>query len=152
MTAPTQGKFASQEDVISRFEGTIPDSRLPWVNVRIGDAESELMGKIPSLRKPMNEIVAESIAAGDADRPNRVKTLVAEKVLDLYRNPERSSQRSTTTPDITVSRAWYSTDPTRGRVQFTADELDSVRLRKRRTRFGTVPVAPWQPAQYRLCP
>lgn len=147
MTEPTQGKFASQADVTSRFEGTIPANRLAWVNVRIGDAESELMGKIPSLRKPINEIIADSVAAGDADRVNRIKTLVSEKVLDLYRNPERASQRSTTTPDITTSRAWYASDPTRGRVQFTAEELDSVRLRKRKRKFGTVGVAPWQPTR-----
>lgn len=152
MTAPTQGKFASEADVTSRFEGTIPADRLPWVNVRIGDAESELMGKIPSLRKSIEDIAAESIAAGDADRLNRVKMLVADKVLDLYRNPERASQRSTTTPDITTSRAWYSTDPTRGRVQFSDAELDSVRLRKkRRSKFGTVGVAPWQPTRPRRC-
>ena len=66
-TDPFQGKFASGEDVTSRFEGTIPSNRMPWVGVRIGDAESELMGKIPSLRKPIEEIVAESEAAGDAD-------------------------------------------------------------------------------------
>ncbi len=148
MTTPTQGKFASEEDVTSRFEGTIPANRLPWVTVRIGDAESELMGKIPSLRKPIEVIAAESIAAGDEDRLNRVKLLVCEKVLDLYRNPERASQRSTTTPDITTSRSWYSTDPTRGRVQFTDAELDSVRIRKRKKqRFGTIGVAPFQPTR-----
>lgn len=148
MTEPIQGKFASVEDVTSRFEGTIPSDRLPWVNIRIRDAESELMGKVPSLRKSIELITAESIAAGDADRLNRVKLLVCEKVLDLYRNPERASQRSTTTPDITTSRSWYSTDPTRGKVQFTAEELDSVRLRPRkRNRFGTIAVAPWHPTQ-----
>lgn len=147
MTAPTQGKFASAEDVTSRFEGTIPSDRLPWVNVRIGDAERELMGKVPSLRKSIEEIVADSVEAGDEDRVNRVRTLVAEKVLDLYRNPERASQRSTTTPDITTSRAWYASDPTRGRVQFTSEELDGVRLRRRKKRFGTIGVAPWQPTR-----
>ncbi|WP_454232153.1 hypothetical protein [Mycolicibacterium fortuitum] len=152
MTEPVQGKFASQDDVTSRFEGTIPSDRLPWVAVRIRDAESELMGQIPSLRKSLEEITAESIAAGDPDRLNRVKLLVCEKVLDLYRHPERASQRSTTTPDITTSRSWYASDPTRGRVQFTDAELDSVRLKKRRkSKFGTVGVAPWQPTRPRPC-
>lgn len=154
MTDPFQGKFASETDVTGRFEGTIPPNRLPWVDLRISDVESELMGKIPSLRKSIEEITAESIAAGDEDRPNRVKSLVCEKVLDLYRNPGGpTTQHSTTTPDITISRAWASGDLTRGRVQFTCDELDSVRLRKRKKKFGTVAVAPWQPTRSpRCCP
>jgi hypothetical protein len=142
MTAPTQGKFTSADDVTGRFEGTIPSSRLPWVALRIRDVESELMFQVPSLRKPMEEVVAESVAAGDPDRPNRVRVLVAEKVLDLYRNPGGpTTQHSTTTPDITTSRAW-APDPTRGRVQFTAAELDKLRLRTPRCRFGSFTVLP----------
>jgi hypothetical protein len=142
MTSPTQGKFASQSDVTGRFEGTFPSNRLSWVTLRIGDVESELMFQVPSLRKAVDEINADSAAAGDPDRINRVKTLVADKVLDLYRNPGGPrTQHSTTTPDVTVSNAW-SPDPTRGRVQFTPPELDSVRLHTRRQRFGTIQVDP----------
>lgn len=137
------GKFADQVDVTGRFEGTIPSSRLAWVDLRIGDVESELMFQVPSLRKTVGEIATESAAAGDADRLNRVKSLVADKVLDLYRNPEGPvSQRSTTTPDITTSRAWYAADATRGRVGFTVAELDRVRLHTRRQRFGSIQVDP----------
>jgi hypothetical protein len=143
MTAPTQGKFASQADVTGRFEGTIASNRLPWVNLRIGDVESELMFQVPSLRKTVDEITAESTVAGDPDRLNRVKVLVCEKVLDLYRNPGGpTTQHSTTTPDITISRAWAAGDPTRGRVQFTPAELDKVRVHTRRQKFRTIQVDP----------
>lgn len=142
MTDPVQGKFASTADVSARFEGAFPDSRVPWAITRIGDVESELMFQVPSLRKSIDDITAESAAAGDPDRLNRVKSLVANKVLDLYRNPDGASQRSTTTPDITTSRGWYASDPTRGRVQFTVDELNKVRLHTRRQKFGTIHVSP----------
>lgn len=140
----TAGKFATQADVTGRFEGTIPSNRLAWVDLRIGDVESELMFQVPSLRKTIEEIAAESTAAGDPDRPNRVKTLVADKVLDIFRNPAGpgQTQQSITTPDITTLRGWSSTDPTRGKVQFTVAELDRVRLHTRRQRFGTIMVTP----------
>ncbi len=143
------GKFASYDDVAGRFEGAIPSDRLDRIKQRILDVEYELMGKVPSLRKPIEDIDAESAAAGDPDRRKRVTTLVADKVLDLYRHPDRSeNQRAVTTPDITTSRSWGQNDPTRGRVAFTDDELDSVRLRKqRRSRFGTIGVAPFAPTR-----
>lgn len=139
---PTDGKFATREDVTSRFEGSIPSNRLDWVTKRIGDVESELMYQVPSLRKALDAIAAESEAAGDPDRLNRVKSVVCEKVLDLFRNPTGASQRSTTTPDITTSSAWYASDSTRGKVQFAPAELDRVRLHTRRQKFGTIMVAP----------
>lgn len=137
-----RGKFTSVQDVTGRFEGNFPSDRLPWVLLRIGDAESELMYQVPSLRKPIEQIAAESDAAGDEDRLNRVKGVVANKVLDLYRNPDGASQRSTTTPDITTSRGWYGSDATRGKVEFTNSELASCRLIKPRRRFGSIMVAP----------
>lgn len=148
---PTPGKFASRDDVTSRFEGSIPSNRLAWVDLRIGDVESALMGKVPSLRKSIDDIEADNTAADDEDRLNRVKILVADKVLDLYRHPDPGENQLTRTmPDITTSRTW-SPDPTRGRVQFTADELDSVRLRKRQQRFMTIGVAPFLPTRPRRC-
>lgn len=147
MTVP-DGKFALYDDVAGRFEGSIPSDRQDRIKQRILDVEYELMGKVPSLRKPVDQIDAESADAGDPDRRKRVTTLVADKVLDLYRHPDRSeNQRAITTPDITTSRSW-SSDGTRGRVAFSEDELDSVRLRKqRRSRFGTVSVAPFAPTR-----
>lgn len=143
--APTQGKFASQEDVTGRFEGgasAFPSNRLPWVMLRIGDVESELMFQVPSLRKPLDDIAEDSAAAGDPDRLNRVKFVVADKVLDLYRNPGGPiTSNATTTPDITTSRS-YAPDPTRGRVEFTAAELDRCRLHRPRKRFGSIQIDP----------
>jgi len=149
MTTPVpDGKFATIGDVTSRFEGTIPSDRLDRVKTRILDVEYELMGKVPSLRKPVDDVDADSAAAGDPDRRKRVTTLVVDKVLDLYRHPDRGENQLTrTTPDVTTSRTW-APDATRGRVAFTDDELDSVRLRKqRRSRFGTVGVAPFAPTR-----
>jgi hypothetical protein len=142
MTDPADGKFAAIDDVTNRFEGTIPSGRLASVKWRILDAERELMFQVPSLRKTVDEINAESAAAGDPDRVERVRTLVADKVLDIYRNPDRGlNQLTRTMPDITASRTW-APDPTRGRVQFTPDELDSVRLHTKRRKFGTIMVVP----------
>lgn len=139
---PVDGKFATQADVTGRFEGTFPPDRLAWASLRISDVESELMFQVPSLRKTLDDINTDSVAAGDPDRPNRVTRLVAEKVLDLYRNPDGPrTQKSTTTPDVTISSAWAA-DPTRGRVQFTPAELDSVRLHTRRAKFGSIMVVP----------
>lgn len=139
--ADGDGKFATRDDVTGRFEGTIPSNRLAWVSKTLGDVEEELMFHVPSLRKTVDEINAESAAAGDPGRLTRVKGLVARKVLELYRNPDGAKQLSRTTPDVTVSRAW-DTDATRGRVEFTEAELAKVRLSKRKQRFGTIRVAP----------
>lgn len=138
----TAGKFATQDDVDDQFEGTIPSNRSDWVQAKIGVVERELMYQVPSLRKPMDQITADSIAAGDPDRVARVKDVVCDKVLDLYRNPGGAkTQHSTTTPDVTVSDAWRP-DATQGVVQFTAAQLDKVRLHTRRQRFGSIMVDP----------
>lgn len=138
----TDGKFATRDDVTGRFEGAFPSGRLAWVDLRIADVESELMYQVPSLRKTIDDIATESAQAGDDDRLNRVKRLVADKVLDLYRNPQGPvNQVTRTMPDISTSRS-LDRDPTRGRVQFSQAELDSVRLRRQRPRFGTIRVAP----------
>lgn len=140
--APVEGKFASLEDVTGRFEGTFPSGRSAWARLRIGDVEQELMYQVPSLRKDLPTITAESEAVGDPDRLDRVTRLVADKVLDMYRNPRGpQTQQSTVTPDITTTDSW-SPDPTRGRVQFTPAELDSVRLLKPRQKFGSFMIVP----------
>lgn len=147
----TDGKFATQDDVTSRFEGAIPDNRLAWVNLRISDVEGELMFQVPSLRKSIEQITADSEAAGDPGRLQRVTKLVADKVLDLYRHPDPSeTQLSRTMPDITTSRSW-SADPTRGRVQFSPAELDSVRLHTRRQRFRSIMIDPGHIAGHDSC-
>lgn len=143
----TDGKFAQVADVTGRFEGNFPTDREAWVGLRIGDVESELMGWVPSLRKTIDDITADNTAAGDTDRLNRVKRLVCDKVLDLYRNPRGTTQQTTTTPDVTLADSFGSDktrggDNTRGRIAFTQDELDTVRLRKQRNKFGTFQVQP----------
>ncbi|KLO25898.1 hypothetical protein ABW16_21545 [Mycolicibacter heraklionensis] len=146
------GKFAEIADVTGRYEDkdALPSSYSAaggWIDLRIGDVESELMGQVPSLRKTVGQINADSAAAGDSDRISRVKTLVCEKVLDLLRSPGGRASLSTTTPDITISSSYgYVPDKTRGKIAFTPTELSSVKLRRRRSNFGTVPVKPWRPA------
>lgn len=135
-------KFADVVDVTSRYEGAIPDGRLAWVEVRIGDVENVLMGLVPSLRKPLDDIRHDSAAAGDPGRLERVVTLVCDKVLDLYRNPDGASTKSESMEAISVSRT-YSRESTRGAISFTPAELDSVKLRKRRSRIGTIGIEPW---------
>lgn len=129
-------KFASVSDVTSRFEGTFPADREGWVQLRIEDVEAELMARVPSLRVPVVEIAP--------DRLRQVKRLVADKVLDLYRNPDGASQVSQTMQQDTMSRS-YSRDAYRGKIAFTDDELASVRLKTKRPRFGTATIAPWSP-------
>lgn len=140
------GKFADQDDVASRFEGEFPSGRLDWVDVTIFDVENVLMGLVPSLRKTVDEINAQSAEVGDPDRIERVKALVCRKVLDLFRNPDGAVQVSQTMEQDSATRSYgFYRDDTRGRIAFTDAELDGVKLRrKRRTRFGTIGVAPWR--------
>jgi hypothetical protein len=128
------GKFADFDDVASRFEGTIPSGREAWVDTRIDDVEGILMGLVPSL--------TESVIA--ADRLQRAKTLVCEKVLHLYRNPDGASQWTNTVDDVTESRT-YGKSSTSASVSFTSSELRSVRVPRIKNRVGTIPVAPWKP-------
>lgn len=142
-------KFAEPEDVSARYEGTIPEDRGEWIELCIGDIEAELMGKVPSLRKSIDEINAESAAAGDPDRLDRVKALVCRKVLDLFRNPDGAIQKSQTMGEVSQSSSWWRGSPSRGGaaggpVAFTVDDLDGVRLKRTRSRFGVATVAPWQ--------
>lgn|GEM_PF-6281440 len=145
------GKFVEIDDIRGRYEGDFPTEYTKpdgWIDLRISDVESALMGQVPSLRKTVAEINVDSAAVGDPDRINRVKTLVCEKILDLHRNPLGASSRSIATPDITTTDSFgYFQDRTRGKIAFTSGELDSVKLRKNRSNFGTISVAPWRPAR-----
>lgn len=128
------GRFAQVSDVTSRFEGTFPRAREEWVDTRIDDVEGILMGLVPSL-------TASVIAP---DRLQRVKTLVCEKVLHLYRNPDGASQWTNTVDDVTESRS-YGKSSTGASVSFTGAELRSVRVPRIKSRVGTIPVARWNP-------
>lgn len=138
MTTPVvaPAKFTAVSDVTSRFEGTFPSGREAWVQLRIEDVESELIIKVPSLAAPV-----ETIAEG---RLRRVIALVSDKVLELYRNPDGASQVSQTMEQDTMSRS-YSRDTYRSKIAFTADELASVGLKRRRPKIGTMTAAPWMP-------
>lgn len=145
MTTPTSLKFATDDDVADRFEGKIPADRSEWVTTRIGDVENQLMGLVPSLRKPLADITADNEAAGDPGRLARVKALVCDKVLDLYRNPNKaiSSESQTFESDSfsrTYAGAWRGAASA---ISFTDAELDTVKLRKRRRGISIIPVAPW---------
>jgi hypothetical protein len=147
MTAPTppEGKFVTSDEVVARFEGAFPEDRVTWLKWRIFDVENQLMGQVKSLRKPIDQINADSVAVGDPDRLSRVEALVADKVLDIYRNPDpRMSQMSQTMEQDTVSRS-YVRSAGGTAISFTDAELAGVKLRRKRSRIGTLTVAPWRP-------
>lgn len=150
MTAPmpADGRFVSMQDVVDRFEGTIPSDRATAVKWRILDVENELFGRVPDLLSLSPEADPETL---EGIRVGRVRTLVIDKVLDLYRNPDRKTSKSTTM-DGFVEVSGYSQNRSAGStgVSFTEEELDRVRApRRRRSRFGTIPVAP--PGYLRPC-
>jgi hypothetical protein len=128
------GRFADVDDVTSRFEGTIPSDREAWVDTRITDVEAVLTGLVPSLEES-------DLVIGEA-RLARVKTLVCNKVLDLYRNPEQATQRTQTAGAFSEG---VSFNRSTGSGWFTKEELRSVRLRNRRANLGSTKLAPWRP-------
>lgn len=131
-------RFAARADVVSRYEGEIPDNRLAWVDTRIEDVEAVLLGAVPSLAGLWEDI--------DDGRKARVKTLICEKVLDLYRNPARVNQQSTASGPYSESTTFLSgLAGQKGGISFTEDELKLVRLRTRRSNLGVARVKPWDP-------
>lgn len=128
------GRFADIDDVASRFEGAIPSDRDAWVETRILDVEAVLTGLVPSLEESDEVIGAARLA--------RVKTLVCNKVLDLYRNPEQATQRTQTAG---VFSEGVSFNRSTGTGWFTTEELRGVRLRNKRANLGTTKLGPWRP-------
>lgn len=136
MTHPVApAKFVHPDDVAARFEGAIPGDKLPRVQLLIEDVESTLIGLVPSLAVPADQV--------DPDRLLRVKALVCAKVLELYRNPDGASQTSQAMESMSVTRSYYR-DISRGSISFTEAELRTVQLRTKRSKFGTVPIGPWR--------
>lgn len=125
------GYFAQLSDVQAEFEGVIPSSRTAWVTAKIGAVEARLIGLVPSL--------ATFTQDQDPERWDRVKFLVTEKVLELYRNPSGSRAVSA----MGQSNSWDPAVST-GRIVFTPEELSTVRLRKRKANLGTAKVMPWR--------
>lgn len=146
MTAPTppEGKFVTSDEAMARFEGEFPSGRVTWLKWRIFDVENALMGMVPSLRKPLADIQAESEAAEDEGRLDRVASLVIDKVLQLYRNPAGVYQHSRTIDDTTESQSYFR-GGSGAAIGFTEDELAQVRLRRRRRpKIGSIPIDPWR--------
>lgn len=132
------GKFADAADVTDRYEGEFPDDRTTWVETRIDDVEADLILMVPSLGLPIDEI--------DATRQRRAKSLVCDKVLDLYRNPERSRTRTSTSGPYsdTVTSDNGKNAP---KGYFTDDEVANLRLRSRRSNLGVAHIKPFVPGQ-----
>ena len=135
MTDPVApAKFAHPDDVVARYvEGTFPADKAEWAQGRIEDVESILIGLVSSLAAPVDQI--------DPVRLRRVKALVVDKVLELYRNPKGRSS-TTSGMDGFSATDQYRSSTTSQAIWFSKQELDSVRARKRKRRFGSVPVAP----------
>lgn len=147
MTTPTppEGKFVTVDEAEARYEGDFPSERRPWLMWRLFDVENALMGLVPSLRKPLVDIIADSTAAGDPGRVDRVKSLVADKALQMYRNPFGGSlaQHMQMVDDVQESRTFRGTST--AAIMFSEDELNQVRLRsRRRSKLGSIPIDPWR--------
>lgn len=124
--------FATRTDVADRFEGTIPDGRSAWVDTKIADVEEILLALVPSLA---DEPVG-------SPRWRRATILVCDKVLELYRNPDGTTQRSQVMGPFTDTKS-YSSATNAGRITFTADELRPVRAPRRRRNLGVARTLPW---------
>jgi hypothetical protein len=128
------GKFAELDDVTTRYEGDFPAEREDWVELRITDVEADLVLMVPSLDEPVDQI--------SPARLQRVKALVADKVLELFRNPERVTQHTTTFGPLSEALSYARTSPM---GYFTEDEVRNIRLRTKRSNLGTAHVKPFNP-------
>ncbi|MCV7434818.1 hypothetical protein [Mycolicibacterium bacteremicum] len=147
MTTPTppEGKFVTVDEAEARYEGDFPSGRRQWLMWRLFDVENALMGLVPSLRKPLDDIIADSIAAGDPGRVDRVKSLVIDKALQMYRNPFGGAlaQQMQMVDDVQESRTFRGS--TSAAIAFDEGELNQVRLRtRRRSKLGSIPIDPWR--------
>ncbi|BDY33162.1 hypothetical protein [Mycolicibacterium mageritense] len=136
---PADGKFVNSAAVVARLEGKTPSTgRVTTIKWRILDVENELMGEVPSLRT----IDLDSPDPAVQIRIGRVRTLVIDKVLELYRNPDGASSKSQAMDGISTTRSYR--DGSGPGISFTEDELNRVRLPKpRRPKLGTYGARPW---------
>ncbi|MEW5810269.1 MAG: hypothetical protein AB1925_12530 [Actinomycetota bacterium] len=145
MTSPTEpadGRFVTIDAVQARYEGTIPSDRAARVKWRILDVENELIGLVPSLLTLDTDADPET---PEGIRVGRVRTLVIDKVLDLYRNPDRKTSKSSGMDGFTTTYGYSQNRDAGPGITFTEEELNRVRLpKKRRPRLGTLTAAPWQ--------
>jgi hypothetical protein len=128
------GTFAQFTDVQAEFEGVMPSSRETWVDAKIDAVESRLIGLVPSLS---------TLTVGiDPARFGRVKHLVVEKVLQLFRNPSGVTQQ-TAGPYSTA----YGPATSSGSITFTPEELSTIRQRNKKANLGVATIAPWRADQ-----
>lgn len=148
MTAPTEPdddpRFVTSDDVVARFAGTFPAARVTWVQWRILDVENELINRVPSvaLLNPTNT----DLTTVEGRRLRSVKTLIVDKVLELFDLAKAKGGTSLTSEMDgfrTTIGFGQNRDNARGTgVRFTEEELNRVRIRKPRSRFGTIAVGP----------
>ncbi len=136
--SPADGKFVNSDAVVGRLGKTPSPSRLTTIKWRILDVENELMGEVPSLRT----IDIASTDPAVQIRIGRVRTLVIDKVLELYNNPDGATSKTQEMDGIIASRSYRAgTGPG---ISFTEEELNRVRLPKpRRPKLGTYGARPW---------
>lgn len=134
-------RYAHPDDVNVRYvEGTIPASArstspVGKIQTRIIDVEDALIGLVPSLDVDP--------ATLPERRRRAVQALVCDKVLELYRNPSRSSSRSQSMDGFTESTVFSRESEKKATIAFTAEELNRVRASTRRRNLGMARVAPW---------
>ena len=126
------GVYAEFDDVADRYEADMPTERQSWVELRIDDAEAELLGLVPDLQDP-GEV--------PADRAGRVRRLICDKVLALFRNPDGAVTISNTLGPYAASRTL--TGKTGSWVSFTADELAAVGYVAPTGTTGSVALRAW---------
>nr|WP_296763821.1 hypothetical protein [Rhodococcus sp. (in: high G+C Gram-positive bacteria)] len=119
--------YATPTDVADRFEGQLSTEQLVWVAIKIDDAESLLLTRIPRLSN------VELASALDLKNAKRV---IAEAVLRVLRNTggfrtEAHGPFSGTRSDMTAS----------GQLFFTNEELGAFKQTQRR-RAGVIGIAP----------
>jgi hypothetical protein len=136
------GKFAELDDVKNRYEGEFPSDREAWVELRIADVEADLILMVPSVEASEDEIGPTRMA--------RAKALVADKVLELYRNPERARTRTQAAGPYNESVTSYDTGKTSAKGYFTDEEVSTLRLRSRRSNLGVARVKAFIPGN-NLC-
>lgn len=141
------GKFVEPADVTDRYEGDFPSDRATWLATRIDDVEADLILMVPSLDVTDVGQIAPA-------RLQKVKALVADKVLELYRNPERARTRTETAGPYSDSTTFDSgSAATKG--YFTDAEVANVRLHTKRSNLGvahlkpSIPREPLYPRPYR---
>lgn len=140
------GRFVEADDVKNRYEGVIPDDRSTWLTTRIDDVEADLILMVPSLGVEDVDQIAPA-------RLQKVKAVVADKVLELYRNPERARTRTQAAGPYNESTTYDSGGgKSVSRGYFTDDEVANLRLpRTHRSNLGVARVKPSIPASWRSC-